>query len=281
MPDHSPCPCAPSSGSISVHLRLWLVTVLLVLIAIGPSVAASESDSRLTIAVAANFKTTLEDLATVFEANTDTRVRISSASTGILYAQIKSGAPFDLFLAADVLRPKLLVDDHYAMAESRFTYARGQLVLWAPGQATVTQDSLSETSGRISIANPETAPYGLAARQYLQNISRWKDLKSRLVYGANVAQTVQHLVSGNAQLGLASLSLLMDYRSSVKSGALVLDYWMVPVHLYAPIEQQGVLLNRSTHPALADEFIDFMKSEAGRNIIATNGYLLPSRTGRP
>ena len=269
------------SGSGSVNLRLWLLTILCVLIVTGQPVAASRSDRTLTIAVASNFKTTLEDLVAVFETNTNARVRISSASTGILYAQIISGAPFDLFLAADVLRPKLLVDDHHAIAATRFTYALGQLVLWAPGQAAVNQDVLRKTNGRVSIANPETAPYGLAARQYLQNINLWKDLEPRLVYGANVAQTVQHLVSGNAQLGLASLSLLMEYRSLVTTEEVVQDYWMVPAHLYAPIEQQGVRLARSTKPALAEEFIQFMKSATGRNIMSNKGYLLPPGKGRP
>ena len=260
---------------------MWLLILLWVLVVAGQPVAATESDRTLTIAVASNFKTTLEDLAAMFDAKTDTRISISSASTGILYAQIRSGAPFDLFLAADALRPTLLVEGQHAIAETQFTYAMGQLVLWAPGQAEVDQKFLTESNGRISMANPATAPYGLAAKQYLQNISQWKDVEPRLVYGVNVAQTFQHLVSGNAQLGLTALSLLMNYRRSVKSPDLKLAYWTVPVHLYAPIEQQGVLLTRSTKSALAGEFIDFMKSATGRNIISNNGYLLPSRMDRP
>jgi molybdate transport system substrate-binding protein len=258
-----------------------LLTLLWLLAVICQPIAASASDGTLTIAVASNFKTTLEDLVTEFAAKTDTRIRISSASTGILYAQIKSGAPFDLFLAADVLRPKLLVEDHYAVAATRFTYALGQLVLWAPGHTKVNQSLLTGSNGRISMANPEIAPYGLAARQYLQSINVWKDLKFRFVYGANVAQAFQHLVSGNAPLGLTALSLLVDYRRSPESTAAALDYWTVPDHLYDPIEQQGVLLTRSTHPNLANEFIDFMKSATGRKIISKNGYLLPSRMDRP
>jgi molybdate transport system substrate-binding protein len=251
------------------------------LVAASGSADAARYDESLTIAAASNFRTTLEDLTAVFESNTGARVRISSASTGILYAQIRSGAPFDLFLAADVLRPRLLVEDDYAVPESRFTYALGQLVLWAPGQTTVNQHILQETTGKISIANPEIAPYGLAARQYLQNINLWKKLESRLVFGANVAQTVQHLVSGNAQLGLASLSLLKEYRDSSMTENAKTDYWIVPVHLYAPIMQQGVRLTRSRNKDQAEEFIDFMKSATGRNIIANNGYLLPSIKSRP
>jgi molybdate transport system substrate-binding protein len=281
MPHPLPIPAALFSRLSHVNLRFCLLTILFVLVATGQPATASRSDRTLKIAVASNFKSTLQDLAAVFEANTNVRVRISSASTGILYAQIRSGAPFDLFFAADVLRPKLLVEDNHAIAHTRFTYALGQLVLWAPGRATVNQDVFKETRGRISIANPETAPYGLAARQYLQNVNLWEELETRLVYGANVAQTVQHLVSGNAQLGLASLSLFMEYRSSVKAGEVGPEFWMVPVHLYAPIEQQGVLLSRSTNPALAEEFIDFMKSVIGRDVISRNGYLLPSRKGRP
>lgn len=260
---------------------LWFLLFPWLLVAISQPVAATAFDRTLTIAVASNFKTTLEDLVTVFATRTDTKVRISSASTGILFAQIKSGAPFDLFLAADVFRPKLLVEDRYAIAATRFTYALGQLVLWAPGHATVDQHTLRETTGRISMANPETAPYGLAARQYLQSINLWKDLGPRLVYGSNIAQSFQHLVSGNAQLGLTALSLMRVYDRSAKFNEDGLAYWMVPAHFYAPIMQQGVVLTRSTNPTAADEFIDFMKSPTGRNIISRNGYLLPSRKGRP
>lgn len=268
-------------SSVPRSTSLWFLAFLWLLVANSQPVAATASDTTLTIAVATNFKTTLEDLVDVFAAKTDTKVRISSASTGILYAQIKYGAPFDLFLAADVFRPKLLVEDRYAIADTRFTYALGQLVLWAPGYSTVDQNTLKVTSGRISMANPETAPYGLAARQYLQSVNLWKELGPRLVFGSSIAQTFQHLVSGNAQLGLTALSLLKDYRRSAKSNPGDLDYWMVPAHFYAPIVQQGVVLSRSSNPALADEFIDFMKSPTGRNVITNNGYLLPSRKGRP
>lgn len=261
--------------------NLWLLTFLWLLVANSQPIAASASDKSLTIAVASNFKATLEDLVTAFDAKTDTKVRISSASTGILFAQIKSGAPFDLFLAADVFRPKLLVEDNYAKADTRFTYALGQLVLWAPGRSSVDQNTLREINGRISMANPETAPYGLAARQYLQSINLWKDLGPRLVYGSNIAQSFQHLVSGNAQLGLTALSLLRVYHRSAMSNEDDPDYWMIPIHFYTPIMQQGVVLTRSTNAGAAEVFIEFMKSPTGRNIISRNGYLLPSRKGRP
>ncbi len=267
------------SRAVSIIRQFRFVVILCIAFFNTQVSATTISDRTLTIAVAANFKTTLEDLVKAFSEQTATRVRISSASTGILYAQIISGAPFDLFLSADALRPKLLAESQHAVAKTRFTYALGQLVLWVPGHSAVNQHILLETTGRVSLANPDTAPYGFAARQYLQNVDLWNVLQPRLVYGSNVAQSFQHVVSGNAQLCLTALSLLNDYRNSTDQSFR--DFLVVPGHLYSPIEQQGVLLSKAARPIIASEFIDFMKSTNGRSIIFNNGYQLPKSAGKP
>jgi|TARA_Y100000310_G_scaffold344463_1_gene457358 molybdate transport system substrate-binding protein len=219
-----------------------------------------------TIAVAANFRPAFRHLAEEFTRRTGLRVQDSSASTGILYAQIISGAPFDLFLSADTRRPRLLAEQRLGLPDSRFTYAIGQLALWVPGQSQPGPDSLSRERHRLAIANPATAPYGVAARQLLQRLSVWDGEKHQLILGNSVSQAFQFVDSGNVSAGLIAYSQILDRN-------LVSDVWLIPHNYYQPIEQQAILLN-DARPSAAD-FMAFLKSPAGRGIIEEHGYLLP------
>ncbi len=228
---------------------------------------------ELTIAVAANFKTTLDSLVTDFRGDKNADIRVVSASTGVLYAQITSGAPFDLFLAADVYHPMSLAQHQLGIAETRFTYAIGQLVLWIPGQENVSATNLNRLQGKLSIANPDTAPYGLAARQYLRKIDLWDLLKDQLVYAKNATQAFQYVSSGNAQAGLIAWSTLKQQQ---RSDGNKTDFWIVPASEYSPIQQQAIKLTNAPNPMLADEFYRFLKSEQARRTIESNGYSVPS-----
>lgn len=229
---------------------------------------------EITIAVATNFKPTFSQLSDEFSRRTGVSVQVSSASTGILYAQILSGAPFDLFLSADSTRPELLAEQRLGLPDSRFTYAIGQLALWVPGKLKPGPQSLLNARHRLAIANPATAPYGVAARQFLQKLSVWNSGEHQLILGNSVGQAFQFVVSGNVSAGLIAYSQLLHYQ---ESGNLVAQIWLIPHTYYQPIEQQAILLSnrRLNHTSpTAAAFMEFLKSPAGRGIIKENGYLL-------
>jgi molybdate transport system substrate-binding protein len=224
---------------------------------------------RLQLAVASNFAGAIDVLADRFEARTGHRVVVSLGSTGKQYAQIVNGAPFDLFLAADVERPKRLEDSGRAIQGTRMTYAIGELVIWAPGRDGLELPSALQgpAIGRIAIANPRLAPYGRAAREALVALDLWDGVRPRLVRGENIAQAFQFVYSGNAGAGLVAGSQLVAHAPAVPGSR-----WNVPPGLHRPIEQQGVLL-RDT-PA-GRSFLDFLRSDEGRAVIRKAGYHVP------
>ena len=164
----------------------------------------------LRVAVAANFRPVLEVLAERYEKTTEQKISISSASTGVLYTQIVNGAPFDVFLSADSDRPKRLEQEGLVITNSRQPYARGQLVLWSTSDKPVTLKDLKHYKERIAIANPVTAPYGLAARETLESLNIWQDIQQRLVRGASIQQVWQFVASGNIKLGLVARAQLQN-----------------------------------------------------------------------
>ncbi len=231
----------------------------------GQAIAA-----EIRVAAASNFNIAMNSIARAFENETEHKVLLSFGSTGKHYAQIRNGAPFDVYFAADTRRPKLLEIEGRAIAGSRFTYAVGKVVLWSPQAGYVDQAGKILEHGdfrHLAVANPKLAPYGEAAREILQALGLWDKLKPRLVRGENIGQAFQFVVSGNAKLGFVARSQLL--RPGQAAGG---SYWDVPQSLYTPIQQQAVLL-RDSDPARA--FISFMRSEAAIKIIQEHGYERP------
>lgn len=223
---------------------------------------------RLQVAVASNFKPAMEVLAQAFEDATGHDLAVSYGSTGKHYAQILNGAPFELFLAADVEHPRRLEAEGMAFSGSRFTYAMGKLVLWSPqpGLGHDGQRLLEEGKFRfLAIANPKTAPYGRAAEQALRRLGLWDTLQPRIVRGENIGQAFAHVQSGNAELGFVAWSQLAG---RAQQGST----WMVPQDHYEPIEQQAVLLKDSD---AARAFLAFLRSEVAVAVIRAHGYSLP------
>ena len=224
---------------------------------------------EVSLGVAANFTDTTRELAKQFEAKTGHTVSASFGSTGKLYAQIRNGAPFDVFMAADARRPSLIEKARAGAPNTRFTYARGKLVLWSP-----TPDAFGDaesylaqqTFARLAMANPKTAPYGLAAQQVLEHLGHWKALQAKLVRGDSIAQAFQFVVSRNAQAGFVALSQVTSWDD--KEGSL----WNVPQDYYQPIDQQAILLNRGTSNEAALAWMDFLKSNTAIATIRGYGY---------
>ncbi len=239
---------------------------LLLLLASLPVGAAT-----VNVAVASNFVATLRQLVPLFHDATGHTLRISPASTGKLYAQIRHGAPYDIFLSADAAHPGKLVEKGLAEPDSLITYAVGRLALWSSNleYRALGPDLLREHAfKRLAIANPKTAPYGAAARQTLEELDLWRSMKGRLVRGENIGQTFQFVASGAAEIGFVALS---QVRSGEGRGGYL---WEVPASLYQPIRQQAVLLSRSRANEGARDFMAFLKGPVATTLIQQNGYAL-------
>lgn len=237
-----------------------------VLCALSFALALPAEAATLRIAVAANFKPVLEELAQRFEQTTGHRLTVSSASTGVLYNQIVNGAPFDVFLSADAERPKLLEEKGLIIPDSRRPYARGILVLWNTSDQSVSLKELKDYEGRIAVANPVTAPYGLAAKQALKRSGVWDHVQKRLVTGNSIQQTWQFVSSGNVQMGMVAKVQLADPKYQ---NTQIID---IPQELYEPIRQELVVLKHSRQPKIAREFAEFILSEKSQNYIVSKGY---------
>lgn len=229
--------------------------------------------SEVRLGVAANFTHTTDELAELFEAETGYRVIASFGSTGKLYAQIRNGAPFDVFMAADARRPMLIEKEQAGIAGSRFTYARGKLVLWLPtpegfaGEGADAESYLNQQPfQRLAMANPKTAPYGLAAKQVLAHLGLWQTLQGKLVRGDSISQTFQFVVSRNAQAGFVALSQVTAWSDG--AGTL----WIVPQAYYQPIDQQAILLKQGAGNEAAEAWMNFLRSDAAIAIIRRHGY---------
>ncbi|HUJ74810.1 MAG TPA: molybdate ABC transporter substrate-binding protein, partial [bacterium] len=201
--------------------------------------------------------------------------QLSAGSTGVLYAQIKAGAPIDVFLSADQERPRLLEQEGLAVPGSRATYAQGVLVLWSQNAELLRGDGAAVLRGghfaHLALANPETAPYGRAAQQALLALELWDSLQPKLVRGQSVSQTMQFIASGNAELGFLALSQVRSLHIEAAGST-----WLVPDTLYRPILQDLVLLKAAPHPAAAREFVAFLRSAAARQRIEAMGYRVPA-----
>lgn len=230
------------------------------------SVGSAAAD-ELKVAVAANFAVVAQEVSRQFEEKTGHTATLVFGSTGKHYAQIHNGAPFDVFMAADSERPRLLEEQRKTVAGSRFTYAFGHIALWSATGGLVKPGGEVLRYGefrRLAIADPNLAPYGRAAREALIALGHWENLQPRIVRGKNVNQAFQFVKTGNAELGIVAVSQIPSVDSR-QHGSV----WVIPGSLYAPIEQQAVLLRESL---TGRSFLAFLNSEPVRAVIRANGY---------
>jgi molybdate transport system substrate-binding protein len=233
---------------------------------IGDSVQAGEA----MVAVAANFAAPMKLIAAEFERDTGHSARLSFGGTGQFYAQIKNGAPFDVFLAADSQTPAKLIEQGLAVRGSEQTYATGKLVLWSKNATLVNGNDAVLARGefkKIAIADPKLAPYGRAAQQVMVHLGLMDSLAPKLVVGKSIAQTFQFVASGNAELGFVALSQVF-YNGQLTEGSA----WLVPDGDYDPIRQDLVLLKRAHDSAPARALIQYMQRASTKKIIESFGY---------
>lgn len=241
-----------------------------VLIIFSAFVAFNTRAETVRIAVASNFASPLETLRQTFERTTGHHARVSSAATGTLWIQIQNGAPFDVFLSADMATPEKMIEAGLAFPETRFTYAIGRLALWSMDRDLIDPQGAVLSAGRfrhLSIANPKTAPYGVAAVEVMTRLGLLQHLKSKWVLGENIAQAHQFVASHNADLGFVALSQVVR-PGAIPAGSL----WIVPQSFYSPLRQDAVLLRQGSHNPAAIAFLSFLKSEWTRRVIASMGY---------
>ncbi len=220
----------------------------------------------LRIAVAANFTPVLKILLSDFSKQTGIKSQLISGASGAMFLQIKHGAPFDIFLSADSKRPKLLEQSGLASANSRATYALGQLALYSSSMTSLTQlslDQLKSPAKRFAIANPAIAPYGKAAKETLEHLGLWQTYKDRLIKGINIGQTFMQLRSKSVTHGIVAQSqLVLNDLSGVA----------IPTNYHQPIEQQLVIIKSSKNKQHAQKLKEFLLSPASQKLIVSYGY---------
>lgn len=230
---------------------------------------AAHADT-VSVAVASNFTAPMQAIAEAFAQDTGHKAELSFGATGKFYAQINHGAPFDVLLAADDKTPAKIATEGKGVADSRFTYAIGKLVLWSK-QANYVDDKgdvLKRTDWQhIAVANPKLAPYGLAAEQTLAQLNVLNSVRPKFVQGENIGQTYQFVASGNAPLGFVALSQVMKDGKITEGSA-----WIVPADMHAPIRQDAIVLNTGKDNAAASALMEYLKGDKARAIITAYGY---------
>ena len=247
--------------------KSFILTLLFV--AYATSLRAEEA----MVAVAANFSAPMQQIAALFQKETGHQIKLSFGASGGIYAQIKNGAPFDLFLSADQLTPQKLEAEGLGVPNSRFTYATGQLVLWSKQEGLVDAKGhvlQNKSIQRIALANPKLAPYGAAAIETMTNLGLLKELQSKLVQSDNIAQTYQFVSTQNAQIGFVALSQVFA-NGKITSGSA----WIVPGNLHQPIQQDVILLRKGQDNKAATALLLYLKGEQAKKIMKSFGYLSP------
>jgi len=256
------------------RLKAPIICACLLVLNFGAEAACAD----LRIAVASNFVQTLTEICRAYFDQREDRCIVTSGASGLLYAQIRQGAPFDIFLSADVARPARLEASGLTVPASRFTYATGQLVYWQPRAKTdlSLREALNSDEVHIlALANPDTAPYGAAARETLSALGIPAD-RFRLVVGENIAQAFQFVATGAADAGFVAraqiLRLVPPEGRSIPSGV-----WPVDERLHDAIEQQAVLLENTPNRLEAESFLAYLRSPAAATIIRRAGYAMPGQ----
>lgn len=255
---------------MTIRASRFAPTCLASLFAVFAMGSAQADDVQ--VAVAANFTAPIQAIAADFEKDTGHTLVAAYGATGQFYAQIKNGAPFEVFLSADDTTPEKLEKEGDIVKGSRFTYAIGTLALWSAKDGYVDAKGKVLTDNQfkhLSIANPKAAPYGLAATQVLAKLGLTDKVKDKIVEGQNITQAYQFVSTGNAELGFVALSQIYK-DGKVTSGSA----WIVPAAMHDPIKQDAVILNKGKDNPAAQALVDYLKGPKAAAIIKSYGYQL-------
>ena len=261
------------------RIRLFILVGLLLSLAgcvnmlpFFPPATSTPTDppEQITVAAAADLQFALTEIAALFEDETGIKVNLVFGSTGQLTQQIENGAPYDLFAAANVAYIDQLVEQDLALPDTVKLYARGRIVLAVNRQsglqALVLQDLMQPEITHVAIANPEHAPYGLAAMQALQSAGLWEQIQPKLVLAENVRQALQYVQSGDAEAGIVALSV---------ADVPEIEWTLIDEVLHAPLNQALAVLTSSSQPDLAAQFASYIYDDRGRAIMQRYGFVFP------
>jgi molybdate transport system substrate-binding protein len=227
--------------------------------------------AEVPVAVAANFTEPAKEIAAAFKTATGDDAVLSFGASGQFYAQISHGAPYQVFLSADVDRAQKAETEGFGVPGTRFVYATGRLVLFSktPGLVDDHGAVLKSTARfqKVAIADPAAAPYGSAAVQTLTRLGAYEALKPKLVQGASITQAYQFVETGAAEIGFVALSQIIKEPGGSR--------WIVPESLHAPIDQEAILLVTGDKNPAARAFLAFLKGPEAKAIIRRYGYQAP------
>jgi molybdate transport system substrate-binding protein len=232
----------------------------------------AEAAHNIRVAAAADLKFALDELGMRYEKQSGSKIAVSYGSSGNFLAQIQNGAPFDVFLSADIEYPRKLEAAGLAEPGTLYAYALGRIVIWMPADARADLSKLGWKAlldpavQKIAIGNPEHAPYGRAAVAALRNAGIYEQVRAKLVYGESIAQAAQFVASRNAQAGILALSLAVS--PPMREG----KRWDIPSNMHPPIEQAAVILKNARDKDGARAFLTFLKSAEARKILASYGF---------
>jgi len=256
-------------------IGFFILTLLILFFTVSPASAVQRE--VINVAAASSFSYALKEIEKGFEAEGHVELRIIFGSSGVLTRQIQGGAPFDVFISANIGYMKTLLRSKALRPDSMRRFARGALVLVirtgaeGRGQKVNGLDGLLEKNIRkVAIANPEHAPYGKAAVEALKKAGLFRKIKKKLVYGENVRQAMQFVDSGNASAGFIALSI-----APADKGAGGIRVLSVDPSLYKPIEQTVALIKTTGHGKAAQEFVDYLTGPAGLKILQKYGFRAP------
>jgi len=252
-------------------MPIRLITALLILMGLSLAARADE----VTAAAASDLSFAFKEIAAGFEKQTGHTLRLSTGSSGNFFAQIRVGAPFDVFFSADAEYPRTLEREGSAQPGSLYIYAIGRIVIWAPrGSLNLKKDGmralLDPTVRKIAIANPRHAPYGRAAVAALKHFGIYEQVESRLVFGENVSQAAQFVESGNAQAGVIAMSLASAPQMKDRG-----EHWLIPEEAHPKLEQAAVILRAARSPMAARALFDYLRGPQGQAILKRYGFQIP------
>lgn len=245
---------------------------MLALVACKRETPRTDSRAPIRVAAAADLTVAFEALGRAFERQTGREIVFSFGSTGLLAKQLREGAPFDVFAAANVSFVDEVVRAGACDGSTRAPYARGRIAIWTKRGGVAPPSNIKDLGDarfrRIAIANPEHAPYGQAAKQALELAAVWDSIKPRLVLGENVRGTLQFAETGNVDAAIVALALVVNDRDN--------PWIAIDEAMHQPIDQALVVCNRGSNRDGGDAFARFVNSDAGRKIMRQYGFLLPT-----
>ncbi|TVM03189.1 MAG: molybdate ABC transporter substrate-binding protein [Candidatus Brocadia sp. WS118] len=234
------------------------------------------ADEKILIAAAANLNPAMNDICKGFEKRYPTiDAEVSYGSSGNFFAQIKQGAPFDIFFSADTTYPARLEEEGLAVKGGSTTYAFGSIVLWIPKKSAFNPRKglhlvLDPKVKKLAIANQRLAPYGMAAEEALRHYGLWDKVQDKLVFGENISQTAQFVQSGAADVGIIALSQAISPKMENDG-----DYWVIPAEAYNKLGQAYVVLQRGKDNPGVKKFLEYVHGRKGEKVFSKYGYLLP------